>query len=325
MPVDMGLRRDPAPCMILAVTVTKILHDASLEGLLAAVAKESAADGINLSNAVRRDGCESVVLDTGDWIVRFPRRRDDAQFDAEIAVLAHVRGRLPVETPDVAWTGEFTRCMAYPKITGTHFIPQQWNSASEAERLRLAGSLAELLIAWRELFTDADINRLGVGSIGGAPYLGQVTSTLPRFPDAVRPQIRNLLDVYDQLHRQGLETNGPVLLHGDFHLGNMVLDGTCGAVTGLWDFSCVATGAFAWDLHYLTGEVSDPADDLAPPGTGQHLDLLSRVIERLPSLVTDPDTVLVLSDLMQCAEWIGDHEPDEAVHWQQWLSRLGAR
>lgn len=306
----------------MAVAVTPFLDDLSLSGMLAAVAEETAATALDLSGATRREGWESVVLETPEWIVRFPRHGDTARFETELAALAHVRQRLPVRTPEVAWIGEQTCCMAYPKIIGTAFTPQSWHAASHSDRRRLTDSLADLLNAWQTAFATANIPQLGICAIGGTPYVGQLTSNLARFPPAVRPAIENLLAAYGDLYDQELNDNGTKVLHGDFHLGNMVLDGPCGAVTGLWDFSCVATGALAWDLHYLAGALSDPADDPAPPGTGPHLDLLGGVLGRLPDVGTSVESTLLLSDLMQCAEWIGDHDPVESLRWRPWLDHL---
>ena len=283
-----------------------------------AVAAEPDARHLDLSDVRRRAGWESVVLETADWIIRFPRREDIA-FATELSVLAHVHDRLPVETPDVAWIGSGVRCMAYPKITGAAFVPQAWEAADEVARQSFAESLADLLSAWRSAFSAGDDDRLGIKPMGAAPYLGQLESGRSKLPPSVRPLIGQLLARYEELYEEELAETGPVVLHGDFHLGNMVLAEPCGPVTGLWDFSCVATGAPSWDLHYLAGEISSPADD--PPGTGHHLDLLGRVLTRLRGEGWPADSLL-LSDIMQCTEWIGDHEPDEATHWHSWLTRL---
>ncbi|QDP97793.1 aminoglycoside phosphotransferase family protein [Microlunatus elymi] len=307
------------------MAVTTFLDDLSLDGMLAAIANEPAAGTLDVSAAIRREGWESVVLETPDWIIRFPRHHDTARFETELAVLTHIRGRLPVQTPDVVWTGDHTFCMAYPKITGTDFNPRQWHTATAAERRRLIGSLADLLNTWPDAFTTADILQLGISSIGGTPYKEQLASTLANFPAAIHPSIEKLLTIYSDLYDQELAATGERVLHGDFHLGNMVLDGPCGAVTGLWDFSCVSTGALTWDLHYLAGEVSAPADDPAPPGSGPHLDLLRGVLDRLSNVSTSPETILLLSDLMQCAEWIGDHDPQASLLWQRWLKQLQTR
>lgn len=286
--------------------------------MLQAVATEPDARQLDLSDVKRREGWESVVLETPDWIIRFPRREDIA-FATEISVLAHVQGRLPVQTPDIAWTGSRVRCMAYPKIIGNTFVPQDWQAATEADRQSLAESLADLLNAWRATFSAADVDQLGIKPMGGAPYLGQLRSELPTLPSALQPLIEHLLTRYEELFEKELADSGPAVLHGDFHLGNMVLAAPCGPVTGLWDFSCVATGAPSWDLHYLAGEISSPAEDHQPPGTGPHLDLLNRVVSRLED---NGSRDLLLSDIMQCTEWIGDHESDEAVQWHRWLTRL---
>lgn len=210
---------------------------------------------------------------------------------------------------------------AYPKIIGTNFAPQSWGAASETDRQSLAESLADLLCAWKAAFSTADIDRLGIKPMGGAPYLGQLRTELPDLPPALQPLTEQLLHRYEELFEQELSDDGPAVLHGDFHLGNMVLAGPCGPVTGLWDFSCVATGSPTWELHYLAGGVSSPADDDPVPGTGPHLDLLNRVNARLRDNGLSGGHLL-LADIMQCTEWIGDHKPDEAVRWHRWLTRL---
>ncbi|ONI67566.1 hypothetical protein BWI15_31150 [Kribbella sp. ALI-6-A] len=308
-----------------------VLTDQSLDGMLAAVADEPQAAGMDLRSRVFRQGWESTVLETPDWIVRFPRR-EDIDFATEISVLEHVRGRLPVRTPEVAWVGARTRCMVYPKIIGTSFTPAAWHTGSARDREALSDSLAELLIAWREAFSADDVERLGIRPMGGPPYLGQLSSTLAGFPSAVRPGIVALLNRYAELFDQELAAVGPVVLHGDFHLGNMVLAAPCGEVTGLWDFSCVATGALSWDLHFLAGALGHPHASSEPPGSGAHLELLAQVVRglgrcsgrsRSAGETRDLAAVdLALSDLMLCAEWLGDHEPAEATRWRSWLGGL---
>jgi hypothetical protein len=308
-----------------------VLTDQSLDGMLSAVADEPEAAGMDLQVRVFRQGWESTVLETPDWIFQFPRR-EDIDFATEVVVLEHVRGRLPVRTPEVAWVGSRTRCMVYPKIIGTSFSRDAWHTGGTRDRRALSDSLAELLIAWPEAFSAEDIERLGIRPMGEAPYLGQLSSTLASFPSAVRPGIVALLNRYAELFDQELAAVGPTVLHGDFHLGNMVLAAPCGDVTGLWDFSCVATGALSWDLHYLAGALDEPHASSQPPGSGEHLELLAEVVQRLGrcsgvsrsagAARSSAAVDLALSDLMQCAEWLGDHDPTEATRWQTWLGGL---
>jgi aminoglycoside phosphotransferase (APT) family kinase protein len=292
-----------------------VLADQTLAGMVAAINREPAASTLDLGSAVRRAGWESVVLETEDWIVRFPRR-EEIPFATELRVLAHVAGRLPVSTPEIAWTGAHTRCMAYPKIVGAEFASRAWHRADPSSRRALTGSLAELLTAWRDAFTPEDLRRLELRPLGPA-YLGQLTQALPSFPEPVRPRVARLLQEYSRLHDLELRHRGSTVLHGDFHLGNMVLTSPCGPVTGLWDFSCVSTGAPSWDLHYLTGAIGGPTDDPAPAGVGRHLELAEQVDGALGD-----GTGLVLAELMLCAEWIGDHDPAESTIWIPWLDQL---
>src|SRR5262245_7925023 len=85
---------------------------ATLAELTAAVLAEDRS--VDLAGAVRRAGDENVVLETREWIYRFPKGSVD--FDRELRLLAALDGRLPASTPRVEWVGEQTRFCAYRKI-----------------------------------------------------------------------------------------------------------------------------------------------------------------------------------------------------------------
>lgn len=82
---------------------------------------------VDLAGAVRRAGDQNYVLETAEWIYRFPR--DWIDLDREVAVLAALDGRLPVEIPRVEWVGQRRRFSAYRKITGWAFDRGSYLSA----------------------------------------------------------------------------------------------------------------------------------------------------------------------------------------------------
>lgn len=292
-----------------------ILADQSLAGMVHATQLEPAASGLDLSAAVRREGWESVVLETDEWIVRFPRD-EQIDFDTELAVLAHVAGRLPVRTPEVSWTGQHTRCMAYPKLVGTAFTLTDWDHHPERHRA-LARSLAGIIAGYREAFSPDDRTRLGLQAPTEPPMWGQLAARLDTFDASLRPSVSALLGLYTRLHDDELDTDGTVPVHGDFHLGNLVLDGPCGPVVGLWDFSCVGLGVPSTDLHYLVDCLVEPDRPLGPDHPGSP-ELFATVRDELIARRHQTGG-LRLAEVMLLVEWICDHDSQRLPEAMPWL------
>jgi hypothetical protein len=84
------------------------------------------------------------------------------------------------------------------------------------------------------------------------------------------------------------------LLHGDFHPGNMVFTTPTGALSGLWDFSCVERGDPSGDLRYLVGDSAPLTVEIIQSYeamTGRSIDLvgarLVRVLEEISDAVEE--------------------------------------
>lgn len=239
----------------MAVLATAMLLDEpDRSELIAAVAAER--PDANLTGAVVRSGWENVVLQTtDDWIYRFPRPGVD--FDRELAVLGRLAGRLPTRIPEVEWTGTRRRFAAYRALTGATFDPGAYQRAPDHARDRLARSLAGFLAAMHQALTPAEVEELRIPVHDAAP-VDQLVAELHRIPSAALPAVRELVDETRATWGAGAVPGPRVVLHNDFHLGNMVLDAPVGEVTGVWDFTCVALGEPTADLRYLM----DGPDDL---------------------------------------------------------------
>ena len=203
------------------------------DSLIAAVAAEGR--DVDLSEAVRRSGWESVVLETRDgWILRFPRPH--VAFEREVALLRRIAGRLPARTPAIEWTGERTKFAAYRKLKGCGFDVNAYHRAPSPQRDRLARSLAGFLVAMHGVLTPGEIAELGIPGAGGDSDDARIPDRLDRVPGAVRHDVETLLVEIATL-RSRADLGPPVLLHDDFHFGNVVLDGPVGELVGVWDFS----------------------------------------------------------------------------------------
>lgn len=221
----------------------------ALPDLLAAIAAEGRP--VQPAGASLRSGWENVVVATEDgWIFRFPRDEGVA-FDREMATLRALRGRLPAAIPAVEWTGRHTRFAAYRALTGAGFDHRAYAAAAPHRRDRLAGSLAGFLAAMHSALSAREIAELGIGPGGDDDPAGRIRRDLDRVPARHRPLVEELLSDYAVTWGCGAVAGPTVLLHNDFHFGNLVLSEAVGDVVGVWDFSCVQLGVPSFDFRYF--------------------------------------------------------------------------
>ncbi|GIH08640.1 hypothetical protein Rhe02_67070 [Rhizocola hellebori] len=218
----------------------------------------------DLSRAtLHADGWENAVLETGDgWILRFPRD-EELDFDQEIAILQHLQGRLLVRTPSVEWIGQKTRFAAYRKLTGAAFDRERYASASEFQREALASSLARFLAAMHDSMDEVEETELEVPFLDHEPTLELVVKEMRWLPASHWRHAENLIGQFATMW-VGDNVPGPeVLLHNDFHTGNMVFAEPVGDLTGIWDFSNVQIGVPTFDFRYFDGAPRDLLERMA--------------------------------------------------------------
>jgi aminoglycoside phosphotransferase (APT) family kinase protein len=264
------------------------------QDLLDAVAAERR--GLDLTGAVVHDeGYENAVVETADgWILRFPRLAG-LPFEREVAILARLAGRLPVEIPRIAWTGRHSRFAAYRKLTGAMFDVDAYLAAPPAGRDVLAGSLAAFLAAMHDALSVAEVAELGIPAVPYADLSGLVGAALPRLSAPRRAVAEALLEPY-RAHWTARPAGPEVVLHNDFHHHNLVFTGPVGELTGIWDFSCVEVGSPSWELRYLHRYPRDLIERVAghyTAATGRVVDVEAAVaagrLERIQDAVLDAD------------------------------------
>ncbi|HVX45386.1 MAG TPA: phosphotransferase [Mycobacteriales bacterium] len=224
-----------------------------LADLVAAVAAEKRS--VDLAGAVRRSGAQNDVLETELWIYRFPR--DWIDLDLELAVLAALNGRLPVEIPKIEWVGRRSRFCAYRKITGRPFDSDRYRSAPRAEQLSLAASMAEYLAALHDALSEAEIREIGIPDFFTLAQRADLIDPND-IPPAVRAEVAEMLDRARELSGQ---VEGRMLLDNDFTSDNIVLDDH-GVLSGVWDFSGVSVGPASFDFRALPRDPDPLTDDV---------------------------------------------------------------
>ncbi len=283
-----------------------LLSDHDLAGVVAAV--EAEQRDVDLRGARLHDhGWENIVLETADgWILRFPRNESVA-FEREIAVLRRLSGRLPVPSPQIAWIGHHTRFAAYRALTGATYSEAEYGGASERDRDLMTGSWAEFLAGMHVSLDPAEILELDVPSnaLDQALMVAQVREGLGWLPSELRPTAAALAD---ELAAASTVADAEVLLHNDFHEGNLVLDRPLGRIAGIWDFSCVQTGGASFDFRYLDGTSKDLLARVAghyTTITGRHVDqraaAVANRVENLADAIQTDDRGLLATAVMRWA------------------------
>lgn len=231
-----------------------------LDGLLDAVSGEPRLEraGVDLTGAVLHDeGWENVVVETVDgWILRFPRA-ESLPFAREVAILGRLAGRLPAAIPEIAWTGSGTRFAAYRKLSGWAFDRAVWESASTRCRDEFAAGLARFLVAMHTAFDDDEVTELGVSAPDRSGIADRVLGELDHVPSEHRKRVESVTVKFSETWGVGKVSGPTVVLHNDFHLGNMVFTEPLGEPAGVWDFSCVELGVPSAEPRYF---VDDPRD-----------------------------------------------------------------
>ncbi|WP_152363485.1 phosphotransferase [Microlunatus speluncae] len=244
---------------------------------------------VDLDGAELLVGWENAVIKTAEgWIYRFPRM-GQAAFERELMILERLAGTLPAPTPEVAWTGRLTPFAAYRTIEGATADSAALRSAPEDVRRATAGSLAAFLVAMHDRFDETERAELGITTQNPRAIVSEIEELLPSLPEPTRSSLRALLTAYQETELSAPEPR-PVVLHGDFHFGNLVLDQPTGVVAGVWDFSCVEYGNPASDLRYLLGDRADLAGliaDCYADLTGRTLDLAGARLVGALEEVTD--------------------------------------
>jgi aminoglycoside phosphotransferase (APT) family kinase protein len=276
------------------------------DSLVAAAAAEG--QQVDLAGVVVRSGWENVVLQTVDgWILRFPRD-DDVPFERELAILDRICGRLPARTPKVEWIGRHTRFAAYRALTGATFDAEAYLAAPPQQRDVLARSLARFLEAMHTFFGDDTRAELGIprpAETGDHDPDKLISGRMADIPAGARPAVEKLLTDYSATWGKGAVPGPDVVLHNDFHVGNLVLDDPVGEVVGVWDFSCVQVGVPSFDLRYFADGPEDLLRRLAREYahlTGHPVDVPAATIASRVEAVCDALETDTVDDLTELAD-----------------------
>ncbi|MBD0324990.1 MAG: aminoglycoside 3'-phosphotransferase/choline kinase family protein, partial [Pyrinomonadaceae bacterium] len=161
------------------------------------------------------------------------------QYEREAAALEFAHGKLCIETPEVVHTGEVE---GWPYLVMTHLagepMKEIWPEIKEREGVEIVSRLGA---GMRELHEhDAPLSQAALNRDWGKFIRRQASESVERQRACgANPQWLESLPSYIETRMKLLPVEHmPVLLHGDVHPGNVLLEERNGRwqVTGLFDF-----------------------------------------------------------------------------------------
>jgi len=207
-------------------------------------------------------GFRSIVVETNNSIVfRIGKNQDAANgYAKEARLLPYLRSRVPVAVPNPRWYADSSDRFPFG-VMGYHTLPGaplQPTHLAQADLSRLASDIAAFLLALHRIPVD---EALALGLAGPADHIAQ----LEALRNDVLPPLRATLPSQDYdavrqwwdrfLGDKTMRQYTPVLQHGDFWYGNMLVDKTLVslALVGVIDVEHAAVGDpaqdFATQLH----------------------------------------------------------------------------
>jgi aminoglycoside phosphotransferase (APT) family kinase protein len=195
-------------------------------------------------------GWDVDVWRFGNHAVRFPRRALGIRcLDNELIVLPHVADRVPVAVPRPSRIG--MPVLGYPARFYVHALlpgqPLIRTALDDASRAALAGALGAFLRALHAIplaplraagLRDDDRGDVARIAARGLAWLDEVALP-PPLAGAARALLAGPMPEMDA---------APVLVHGDFHAGNLLVDEAGTELVGVIDWGDCAAGDPAIDL-----------------------------------------------------------------------------
>lgn len=208
---------------------------------------------INYSVLFRSPNSENVVfLVDKDFVIKiFAPFRD--MYSREVLALRIAQGKLTIKTPEVLYTGEISgRPYLVLKQLAGRSLQQPWSALRQRERREILSGLGE---AMKQLHsagvtfsqTAADDNHGWRGfldrQVRSSVERQRLRGASPQWLEALPKYLDSGLRLLPADHRQ-------VLLHGDLHPGNLLLDrkGPHWRIVGLIDFADSLGGFYEYDF-----------------------------------------------------------------------------
>src|SRR5215218_2650565 len=217
--------------------------------------------------AVEQGWDSAVVEINDDWIFRFPRRPQVAEWlRREVALLPELAGALPVPVPrfDIVGAGDAVEVVGYRKLHGS---PLDVAVAAGADPRTLARQLGAFLAALHS-FDVARAEQLALPPADASAWLARYSEfgewcKRRAFPLLSGPERRLAGGMFDEFFSRARNGFAIAVLHADLGPEHVLCRGD--VVSGVIDWGDVRIGDPALDFAWLLHGVGDVfGDELLP-------------------------------------------------------------
>lgn len=195
-------------------------------------------------------GWDNLVADiNGEWIFRFPRKKDVMQtLEREVLLLKHLHNSISMPIPHYECIGLHTAFVGYRKILGDALNEKLYLKCSIENRQKIAESLALFLTQFHHAVNIEDAFQWGYQKYH-IPLQWIEHDLLGTLSNSEIERIVNEALTYAK--QNPCNTKNLVILHNDLHGGNLAFDIQTEQITGIFDFSDAAIGNYSVDFGKL--------------------------------------------------------------------------
>jgi hypothetical protein len=237
---------------------------------------------------VLNSGWDSVAVEAGGWIFKFPRRTAAIErLRKECRILSLIRSRVPIAVPDMVLHETPVLFSQHRKLPGGFLESKDYAQLDNRQRDAVADKMAGLYVVLHAI-PKAEVRAAGVTAID--PWLApqQVARCAPHLPDDLRLHLEPTLEAYAAIPADPVEE---VYGYFDGHGWNMAFDNEAMVLNGVYDFADSGFGARHQDFSYSNWISRDLT-----------LRIIARY-ERMTGHVIDRDLVMLYSQMLRFVEF----------------------
>jgi len=197
------------------------------------------------------NGWDNIVVEiNGEYIFRFPKKKDECRTDVEIKLLTYLKEKISLPIPHIEFFGKKYTYFGYKKIQGIPLTKRIIDSLKKEEREKLIFDIANFLFEFHNFFSLRKARQLGLKNEDHFSYYTIISNKLFKKlgSDKITEFIKQALEDYKSIK---IKSGEIVSLYNDLHEDNMAFDLKKKQLNGIFDFGDVMTGDLNREFCYL--------------------------------------------------------------------------
>lgn len=245
---------------VLGASAPPVLHEQNEVAVRRLLAWEVPQIDIQTYKRMPETHSNLVVEVNGMWIFRFPFSLSGAEkVTREASLLKLLESRIHIPIPRYEFFGKTVAMVGYRKIPGDKLSKEEYQQLCTASREEIACCLAGFLY---QLHTS--VSKDEGEALGFTIYLPKIHELESQLLKVLEPELSFLLEkVFEAYQAECQNLSDCVILHNDFHGGNIAYDRIEARINGVFDFTNATLGEPAVDISYLFSVGTDLAARVA--------------------------------------------------------------